>query len=125
MGDYDSYDPYEKKLAWNYKIYYPYKVVCLPKESILKKKPSEDGEGENMKLYKTGDKPEVFILGKGDTLYHHIDLRNEEANSLLGDYANDLEIMSQIPEEQIGFSLYTKKSFWQVLSDLIVKLKGR
>jgi len=36
-NDLDHYTPFEKKLAWNYPIYYPYKLVVYPNESIKKK----------------------------------------------------------------------------------------
>lgn len=65
-GDFDHYEPFEKKLVWDYPIYYPYKVIVMPKDNILKK-----NDEETMQLYKAKGSPDCYFLG-ADNLYHKI-----------------------------------------------------
>ena len=64
LNDLDHYQPFEKKLAWNYPIYYPYKIVVYPNQSILKKKLIKE---KNMLQRKEGT-DEVFLT-LGEKLY--------------------------------------------------------
>ena len=55
--DYDTYNPFDKKLAWNYPVYYPYKFIVQPTMLILKKK----GENIMPTLQRKKGTQEVFI----------------------------------------------------------------
>lgn len=126
--DLDHYDPYEKKLAWNYKIYYPYKLVVNPLPSILKK----GDEGETMKLYKAPNQgAKVFVIGgivvgNGDELYHHLDFADDvEAKAILGEnYDSNIVQLDTIPETQVGFAITSKKKLFSRLLEFFNSFRG-
>jgi hypothetical protein len=123
--DLDHYEPYEKRLAWNFKIYYPYKLVVTPLPSILKK--NEEGE-ETMKLFKASNQgPKVFIIGEGDGLYHHLDLADDgEAKALLGNnYGARIIQLDEIPETQVGTALTSKKKVLERIINLFLTFRGK
>lgn len=121
-GTFDSYDPYDKKLAPNYKIYFPYKVVVVPKPLILKKK---ELENDMPKLYQATGKPELYVLGKQDALYHHIEDEPTFRN-LFGTF-NEVEIvqMAQIPDSQKGDPIAQVSAFAKLINNFLYSLKGK
>ena len=123
--DLDHYKPYEKKLDWNYKIYYPYKLVVTPLPSILKKNEEQE---ETMKLYKANNQgSKVFILGEGDNLYHHLDLADDsEAKGILGqNYGALIVQLEEIADTQIGASLTTKKKVFNRIAEFFLTFRGK
>lgn len=131
-GDLDHYDPYEKKLAWNYKIYYPYKVLVVPKPAILKKKPSEDGEGENMKIeinvVKKKNTPDFLYEDKMKKGVWHRFGDAETYMSQCGEFPKNPDELD-IANENIESPIYLAPSIWRVLAfalgDFFNKLRGK
>lgn len=111
-----------KQLAPNYNMLnYSYRGTI----NELKKNPLPEEEGENMKLYKVLGKPEVYLLGKGDSLYHH--LRDEaEVIAIFGsNYSELIEEVSDIPASQVGFPLRSRNNFVADIIALLTNFKGR
>lgn len=122
---FDSYEDFDgdfiKNLAPDYNfLNYGYKGII----NHTKKKPQKEEEGENMKLYKRPDQPEVYFKGLGDGLYHHV-IDEPVFKGLFGDFSNvEIVEVSIIPSE-IGFTIYDKRSLGNLFTDLILKLKGK
>jgi len=127
---YHIFDNYEespgdfiKNLAPNYKILqYGYRVVVNP----IKKKDNENleiNEEKNMIFYKTADSPRVYQLG-ADGLYHHV-VDQPVFEGLYGEIGK-AEIQTVIiSPEQIGFTIYDKRSFVNLLLSVLSFFKGK
>jgi len=129
LKDYDSYDPFNKKLAWDYKIYYPYQMVVFPKLEVLKKK---EGEEPTMKI----ELNVVKKKGTPDFLYE--DNMRKGVWHRYGDpdtYKSQCGEFPQTPDEldianeSIESPIYLAPSIWKVLAlalgDFFSKLRGK
>lgn len=119
--DFDSYvdhvdGDYIKKLAPDYNLMsYGYHLTINQKASP-KVEPINE---EIMQFYKEPGTPKVYQKG-ADGLYHHLSFE-PLFRGLYGAFKNHEIIEQEIPDDKIGFSLYNKKSF----ADLILKLLGK
>jgi len=119
-GDLDSYNPYEKKLAWNYRIYWPYKLLVNPLPTILKKK---EDEGEPMIFFKKIGSPKIYQKGVGDNLYHWV-IDPDTFLKLYGDFSQYQIVELDIADSWIGEPLGLGNSFLKSLINFISNLRG-
>lgn len=124
---FDSYDDpvdgdFIKRLAVDYNfLNYGYKTII----NYVPKKKEEQEKNDMPKLYKAKDKPEIYQLGLGDQLYHHI-IDEPVFKGLYGDFSSvEIVELPQIPEEQIGFTIYNKSSLIGLILNLFKGLKGK
>lgn len=121
MGDWDSYDPYEKKLAWNYVIYYPYQLIVKPKPLILKKK--DENENDMPTFYKIQGQPEIYQVGISGKYHHWLDA--DIFTDLYGDFST-LKIIEVggIDPSKIGAPIGSSGSFVNRIISFFSQLRG-
>ena len=110
----DKFDgDWVKHLAEDYNfLRYGYRIII--NEVIIKKK--EEGD-EDMTFYKEKDNPKIYQLG-ADGKYHHI-ITAPVFEGLYGDLSKaQIVELDSIPKEDIGFTIYDKKSFADIISEL-------
>jgi len=126
---FDNYiDPVDgdwiKQLAPDYNIYpTAYQIII----NDLKKKPSEDGEGENMNIeievVKKLNSPDYLLRDKKrPNVWHR--LGNEKVfKAIAGDFSEDIEELD-IADESIEDPIYFSSSLSDMIANFFSKLKG-
>lgn len=120
-NDLDHYNPYEKKLAWNYKIYYPYKLVVTPKPLILKKK-------ENMQIkinvVKKANSPDYLYEDKRNPGQYIRFGNTETFLSQVEEFYPEIE-EKDIDDKDIKSPLYLVGSVITIILNILTNLKGK
>ena len=135
LEDYDSYNPFDKKLAWNYRIYFPYQMVVFPKMEVLKKKPQSEEESEAytmkisievVKRKRPSDptKWDYLLRDKKDSSMWHRVGNEKVMFSIIGAFYPEIEEL-EIADESIGEPIYFSSTLADMINNFFNKLKGK
>lgn len=109
----DHYEPFDKKLAWDYKIPYGMNIVVTPKASILKDKTMKG------KLYKTKDSTTCYELWADDK-YHPVSHGSYVENKWGGWNNVDVKTIT-IPDTKKGSMIGEYPWFAKAIANLFKK----